>query len=261
MHADLDVHRGARRGVAQRVGQEVGCDLAQLRLVADHDGDLVEPLALSAHRQVDGSCRVDRSGIDDGVGGEAQQVDRLAAQRSVLVQSGEQEHVVDEQAHALRLGLDPSHDPCYVLRFADSAERYMAACPRIVVSGVRSSWLASATKRRSRPQSLHGPRTPARSGRACCSAKPTSRPTSVPALPGGTRRVRSPAAMSSAVSSISLRGLSPIVTTNHAPTATRIRVAAPASAAMFRILSKVSCASASDTATTTYPSPLFSGVT
>ena len=69
-----------------------------------------------------GRCRVDRPGIDDGVGGEAQQVDGLTAQRPVLVQSGEQEHVVDEQAHAFRFGLDPSQDPCYVLRLADSAE-------------------------------------------------------------------------------------------------------------------------------------------
>ena len=54
LHAHLDVHRGARRGVAQRVGQKVRCDLAQLRLVAEYDRDLVEPLVLSENYEVDG---------------------------------------------------------------------------------------------------------------------------------------------------------------------------------------------------------------
>ncbi len=60
----------------------------------------------------------------------------------------------------------------------------MAACPRMVVSGVRSSWLASATKRRSRASES------ARAANACSIwasmllSAAESRPTSVPASAG-----------------------------------------------------------------------------
>ncbi len=89
-----------------------------------------------------------------------------------------------------------------------------SANPRIVVSGVRSSWLASATNCRIRPSD----------SRACFSDsawaakassmrvtmtlnEPASWSTSVLVAVSGTRRLRSPAAISCATSDMSESGL------------------------------------------------------
>ncbi len=54
---------------------------------------------------------VDRRGVVDDVGRQRQQVDRLPAQRPLLVQAREQQKVLHQQAHALGLALDPAQHP------------------------------------------------------------------------------------------------------------------------------------------------------
>src|SRR5260370_447796 len=83
----------------------------------------------------------------------------------------------------------------------------------MAVSGVRSSWLASATNCRIRSSDLRAASSDAaRASKAVSiwasmllSDRP-SRPTSVRGSRSGTRRVRSPAAMAPAVTSISVSG-------------------------------------------------------
>ncbi len=91
--------------------------------------------------------------------------------------------------------------------------RYSSAKPRIDVSGVRSSWLASATNRRIRASEERADSSESRRSSNAVSIWPSITfnawarpPTSVRGSASGTRRVRSPAAMASAVCSTSTSG-------------------------------------------------------
>ena len=78
------------------------------------------------------------------------QVDRLVVQRPPRVEAGQQEEVVDERRHPDGLGLDPADRVGDSLGTGSCSRRVSSAYPRIEASGVRSSWLASATNWRTR---------------------------------------------------------------------------------------------------------------
>ena len=106
--------------------------------------------------------------------------------------------------------------------------RYSSAKPRMEVSGVRSSWLASATKRRMRFSDPRACSSDACWARNAASMRDSilfsevdSRPTSVRSLPSGTRRDRSPAAMARAVASTSPSGRK-LLRTSRYPAAPRM---------------------------------------
>ena len=54
-------------------------------------------------------------GVVHRVGGDREQVDRLLLERALLVEPGEQQQVLDEQAHPGGLVLDPPHHPVQAL--------------------------------------------------------------------------------------------------------------------------------------------------
>ena len=94
---------GAGRGVTAGVGEQVGDDLMQALLVADHDdrfGRQVEfPMVAGGND----------AGVGDRVEGEPGQVDRAAVERPAGVQAGEQQEVFDQRRHASGLDHDLSH--------------------------------------------------------------------------------------------------------------------------------------------------------
>ena len=88
----------------QRVGDQVAEHLAEaLGVAGDDRGDLG---AGGDELHVAG-----RRGRVDGSGGELEQVDRLAFERALLVEPGQQQQVLDQQPHPGRLVLDPAHRP------------------------------------------------------------------------------------------------------------------------------------------------------
>ena len=105
-----------------------------------------------------------------------------------------------------------------------------------MASGVRSSCEASATKSRIRRSD------PCRTANECSIwasirlSESASEPTSSFVPRGGIRRVRSPAAMAAAVSSIRVSGRKARRTANHPSTPTRTRVVSPMTA-----VSQASC--------------------
>ena len=95
----------------------------------------------------DRALGVDRLPVVHGIAGQREQVDAMVFQRALHVQPRQQQQVVDQQAHPAGFALDARQQhatsraaPC----------RYSSAKPRMVVSGVRSSWLASVMNRRIR---------------------------------------------------------------------------------------------------------------
>ena len=90
--------------MGQRVAQQVDEHLAQPRLVTEHHRRPVGRLELDAARGVEGARVVHR------VRREGQQVDGGADELAVLVEPGEQQHLVDELAHPRGLALHPAHD-------------------------------------------------------------------------------------------------------------------------------------------------------
>ena len=102
--AQRDVRRCSRRRVHARVLQQVVDDLAQASGVARDDRGSVEV-------GVEDAVGVDRTGRVDRVRDDRREVDRLALERSALVEPSEQQEVVDEHAHALRLRFDARHRP------------------------------------------------------------------------------------------------------------------------------------------------------
>src|SRR5207249_2421982 len=98
---NLDSYRRAGR-VDARVVEQVVDHLAQTRGVTDDPDRIVSD-------QLDRSIRLDRPRALDGVRCDRGEVERLAFERPALIQPGEQQQVVDEHAHARRLGLDVGH--------------------------------------------------------------------------------------------------------------------------------------------------------
>ena len=91
--------------------------------------------------------------------------------------------------------------------------------PRMAVSGVRSSWEASAAKRLRRVSLASRSAKAPSSWPSISSRAPPRRPSSVPSSGWSTRRVRSPAAMAPAVSIMSSIGWRPRRTMTHATAA------------------------------------------
>ena len=85
-----------------RVLQQVGEDLAEPRLVAgDDDG--------AGRGEIDRPVRRDGARVVDRVARDVREVDRLRFERPALVEAREQQHVVDERAHAVGFFFDPAH--------------------------------------------------------------------------------------------------------------------------------------------------------
>ena len=112
--------------------------------------------------------------------------------------------------------------------------RYNSANPRIVVSGVRSSWLASVMKRRIRSserRACSAEDSDDATARWICASMPLSandnRPTSVRGSRCGIRRSSCPAAMSAAVCSTSASGRRLRCTTQKPATPSTSSTAAP----------------------------------
>ena len=102
-HACRDLDRGTRGCVGQGIGDEVGDRLAQMILHAvDH------------HRlgcvERDPAVGVDGDGVAAGVGGQDAEIDDGRFDVAPLVEACQQQQVVDEGSHALRLLLDAPHD-------------------------------------------------------------------------------------------------------------------------------------------------------
>lgn len=95
--------RRVGRGVAQHVAHQVGHHLVQAGAVAGHHHRLVRP------RPRDRAVRREHVEVAQHVVDHASQVHRLAVQREVGVQPGQQGHLLHEVAHPGGLGLDPLH--------------------------------------------------------------------------------------------------------------------------------------------------------
>ena len=96
-HGNFD--RRPCRCVVARVGQEVGEDLSQPCVVAGDDG---RPVRLQGH----GAFRFDGTGIAHRIGRHQRQVDRSAVQRAALIETRQQEQVVDKASHPSGFILD-----------------------------------------------------------------------------------------------------------------------------------------------------------
>ncbi len=99
---DAHVHGSVGRRVAVRVLQQVPEHLADAGLVAGHEDRAVR-------REVDRAVGRDRARVVDRVARQAREVDGLAFERPALVEARQQQHVVDERAHAIGFFFDAPH--------------------------------------------------------------------------------------------------------------------------------------------------------
>ena len=132
-----------RQGVAHQVAD----DLPEPDLVADH-----QQRGTRADGQVDAAVRRDDARVVHRVSGQREQVDWPRLERSLLIEAGEQQHVLDQDAHPRGLLLDSAHDPVEVGR------RQLA---RIGAAGVDAAALAvvlgePADRGERRPQFVAG---------------------------------------------------------------------------------------------------------
>ena len=107
---DRHLDRRTVRRVGERVAHQVADDLPQPRLVADD-----EERGAGLNRQFDGPVRGEQAGVVHRVGGQREQVYGLPGQRPLLVEPGQQQQVLDEQAHPGRFLLHPVQDPVQVV--------------------------------------------------------------------------------------------------------------------------------------------------
>ena len=134
-HRDTDPHRRAFRSVRAGVGEQVGEHLADAAFVADDRRDAVDG-------DLDGVVRVRGTRVGRGVGRESIQVDRLVLERAALVESRQEEEVVDEHAHARRLGFDALH------RLREVLGPLVGAAPeQFGVAADRREWRAELVRR------------------------------------------------------------------------------------------------------------------
>ena len=108
--ADPDGDRGAVRGVPACVGQQVAEHLPQPVLVAEHELRVVGQFE---HPPVTGAGHL---GVARGIDDQPGHVDGLAVQRPSGVEPGEQQQVVDEDAHPGGLGKDSSQGVGHAFR-------------------------------------------------------------------------------------------------------------------------------------------------
>ena len=99
------------RGVRERVVDQVPDHLPQPRLVAVH-----QERGAGRDDEVDRPAGCDHPGVLHRVGGEREQVDGREVQRALLVEPGQGQQVLDEQAHPGRLRLEAPHDAVEILR-------------------------------------------------------------------------------------------------------------------------------------------------
>ena len=116
----------------------------QAGLVADHHWHRISHRAQTDAPVV--AVQMNLSALDDVVR-QLQQIHAAALQRPLLIQSRQQQQVIHQRPIRC-VTLLRRDRTCPTLCPARWPRRYNSEYPRIVVSGVRSSWLASATKRR-----------------------------------------------------------------------------------------------------------------
>ncbi len=136
---------GLRGGVLQGIGHQVAQHLTKPGLVAQNLRGGAGPVEKNLH--ADAALRRDRLSVVHRVGGQGQQIHPMLLQRSMRVEPGQQQQVLDEQTHSARLTFDAVHQH---LDITGGTLAVQLGEARIVVSGVRSSWLASVMKRRIR---------------------------------------------------------------------------------------------------------------
>jgi hypothetical protein len=106
---DPDFDRRSPRRVVERVAHQIGDHLAKPGLVADH-----QKRRAGSHREAYVPVWCHDARVVDGVRRDRQHVHGAPFQRALLVQAGEQQHVLDQDAHAGGLLLHPLHDPVQV---------------------------------------------------------------------------------------------------------------------------------------------------
>jgi hypothetical protein len=106
--------------MGERVAHQVGEHLAQPRLIAQDDQRPPGGAVVAARHQLDTAVGGDGAGVVDGVGGQGEQVHRVALERSLLVEAGQQQQVLDQQAHPGRLVLDATHQAVQLAWLAGS---------------------------------------------------------------------------------------------------------------------------------------------
>jgi hypothetical protein len=145
--------------------------------------DLPQPFLVAVDDHRFGGLQRDRPpGVHDasplnGLGREAGQVHGPPVQRAPGIEPGQQQEIRPPAAHPAGLAGDQADQPQQFLPAGRVALRPYSASPRTEVSGVRSSWLASAVKRRIRSASRASASRPT-------SVSPAGRPVRRPA-PGG----------------------------------------------------------------------------
>ena len=105
---ELDGNSRAGRRVRSRVREQVVEHLAEAGLVARHRRRL--------DRELDRSARLDDARGVDRLADHCGEIDRLLLEGPALVETREEEQVVDEEVHPLRLARDPGHRPLEILR-------------------------------------------------------------------------------------------------------------------------------------------------
>ena len=131
-----------------------------------------------------------------------------------------------------------------------------SAKPLMAVSGVRSSWDASATNLRNLLSLFTLASNDSSMRPNIVLSAVVNRPTSVSGLAAGKRADKSPPAMASAVSSTCSSGLSEIAIIQRETKPTAVKASKPKIKKKNPNLCKVRSTSASELATTTVPSPV-----
>jgi hypothetical protein len=97
------------------IGQQIGDHLVQTHLVAAHHDRTARV------REGDGAVRLHRPSVGHCVVDQCDQFDRLPLQGPALVETSQQEQVVDEHTHAGGLVLDAAHGQCQLLGIVGGA--------------------------------------------------------------------------------------------------------------------------------------------
>jgi hypothetical protein len=110
--AESDGDLGARWGVPQRVGHQVGDHLAQPWLVADNGDGFQKVFGAPGQRfQGDEAILLTQVGVADDIGADAEQVHLAFLGGALLIDRCQEHEVVEQQSHPLRLGFDAADGP------------------------------------------------------------------------------------------------------------------------------------------------------
>ena len=187
-------------------------------------------------RQGDIAAGVGGARVLNRVGGHRGQVDGQMLEGPAFVEPRQEQQLIDEQAHALRLLLDAAHGGREVLRpvLGAAAEELGVAADR----GERRAQLVRGIGQEAPqpvPDAVRSAKAASIFSSMTLSDRP-SRPTSVCSSAGSTRRDRSPAAMAAAVRLMSSSGRRPrrMMSQARLPRTTRIEIVMMASPARRR---------------------------